>query len=103
MHATAPRSEHKVGRALAMLPHLDYPRRGVPAPEKRGSMSSTRRIAFLVWRDTSHPEGGGSELFVERVAEWLARPRQDLTIEFTRHENAQAEKTGKYVPIRPLG
>jgi glycosyltransferase involved in cell wall biosynthesis len=39
-----------------------------------------RRIAFLVWRDSAHPEGGGSELFVERVAEHLSQHGWDATI-----------------------
>ena len=25
-------------------------------------------IAILVWRDTTHPEGGGSEVYVEHMA-----------------------------------
>src|SRR5258708_16453001 len=30
------------------------------------------RTIFLVWRDTRHPDGGGSEVYVERMATWLA-------------------------------
>ena len=32
------------------------------------------RVAFLVWRDTGHPEGGGSEVFVQRIAESTPEP-----------------------------
>ncbi|WP_448852643.1 glycosyltransferase family 4 protein [Corynebacterium sp. 335C] len=31
------------------------------------------KILLLCWRDTGHPEGGGSERYLERVAEHLAR------------------------------
>ena len=30
-------------------------------------------VIFLVWRDTSHPDGGGSEVFVERISAELAQ------------------------------
>ena len=33
------------------------------------------RIAFLTWRDSTHPDGGGSEVFVEQVARQLGRAR----------------------------
>lgn len=33
-----------------------------------------------MWRDTRHPEGGGSEMFVERVAEQLTRRGWEVTI-----------------------
>ncbi|WP_295628169.1 glycosyltransferase family 4 protein [uncultured Corynebacterium sp.] len=31
------------------------------------------KVLLLCWRDTGHPEGGGSERYLERVAEHLAR------------------------------
>ncbi len=31
----------------------------------------TRDITFLTWRDSTHPDGGGSEVFVEQVARRL--------------------------------
>ena len=30
------------------------------------------KILLLCWRDTGHPEGGGSERYLERVAGYLA-------------------------------
>lgn len=36
-----------------------------PAPSRR------RRLLVLNWRDTRHPEGGGSEVYVEQVAHLL--------------------------------
>lgn len=48
----------------------------------------SRRIAFLVWRDTSHPDGGGSEVYVEHMARWLAARGHDVTIFCAAHRNA---------------
>jgi len=41
---------------------------------------SRGRVVFLIWRDTHNPEGGGSELYGERVAEWLAGGGWDVTV-----------------------
>lgn len=54
------------------------------------SPSPSRRITFLVWRDTSHPDGGGSELYVERMAGWLAARGHEVTIFCAAHANAPA-------------
>jgi glycosyltransferase involved in cell wall biosynthesis len=40
---------------------------------------------FLNWRDTSHPEGGGSERFVEQLAAWLAAEGDDVSIHCAAH------------------
>jgi glycosyltransferase involved in cell wall biosynthesis len=39
-----------------------------------------RRVLFLNWRDTEHPEGGGSEIYVEQVAAWLADRGVEVTL-----------------------
>jgi glycosyltransferase involved in cell wall biosynthesis len=39
-----------------------------------------RRVLILNWRDTWHPEGGGSELYVREVARRLARSGSVVTI-----------------------
>lgn len=36
------------------------------------------KILLLCWRDTGHPEGGGSERYLERVAEHLVRHGHDV-------------------------
>jgi glycosyltransferase involved in cell wall biosynthesis len=38
------------------------------------------RVTFLTWRDTGHPDGGGSELYVEEIARRLAGRGHDVTI-----------------------
>jgi glycosyltransferase involved in cell wall biosynthesis len=66
-------------------------------------MTRAYRIAFLVWRDTRHPEGGGSELFVERVAGWLAGQGHDVTIVCAAHANAPADEVRSGVRFRRRG
>jgi glycosyltransferase involved in cell wall biosynthesis len=56
-----------------------------------------------VWRDTTHPEGGGSELFVERVGEYLAGHGWDVTICAAGYPGAPREETRNGVRIRRRG
>jgi glycosyltransferase involved in cell wall biosynthesis len=51
-------------------------------------MSGNQRVAILTWRDTTHPDGGGSELFVERVARELVRRGHQVTVVCARHPGA---------------
>jgi glycosyltransferase involved in cell wall biosynthesis len=69
-----------------------------------GSSAAARcRILFLVWRDTSHPDGGGSEVYVEHMAQWLARQGHDVTIECAAHGNAPADEVRDGVTFRRRG
>jgi hypothetical protein len=54
--------------------NTDPPREPVPRPVGRGG------VLFLNWRDTSNPEGGGSEVYVERVAAGLAARGHPVTL-----------------------
>lgn len=51
------------------------------------------RVLFLNWRDTRHPEGGGSEVYVENVARSLAAAGHEVTIFCARYEGAAASET----------
>jgi glycosyltransferase involved in cell wall biosynthesis len=65
--------------------------------------AGTRSIAFLVWRDTTHPEGGGSELFIERVAEQLSERGWDVTICCAAHDGAADDEIRAGVTYRRRG
>jgi glycosyltransferase involved in cell wall biosynthesis len=43
---------------------------------------------FLVWRDTRHPEGGGSEVYVEHMARHLAQLGHRVTVFCASHPGA---------------
>lgn len=48
------------------------------------------RIAFLNWRDSTHPEGGGAEKYAETVCAGLAALGHDVTMLCAQHEGAPA-------------
>lgn len=54
--------------------------------------SASIDVLFVNWRDISHPEGGGSERYVQRVAEGLAA--RGLTVEMfcAAHDRAPAQE-----------
>ncbi|MFC4146835.1 glycosyltransferase family 4 protein [Micromonospora mangrovi] len=52
-----------------------------------------RNVLFLNWRDTRNPEGGGSEVYVERVAAELVARGHRVTIFCAAHRAAPAEET----------
>jgi len=70
------------------------------------------RIAFLTWRDSTHPDGGGSEVFVEQVARGLVQRGHEVTIVCARHGDAPIEsdldgvrviRTGGRLTVYPRG
>lgn len=52
----------------------------------------SRHVLFLNWRDTSNPEGGGSELYIERIATELARLGHGVTVLCAGHDGAPPEE-----------
>lgn len=50
------------------------------------------RILICNWRDTRNPEGGGSERYVETVAEGLVGRGHDVTIACAEHPNAARDE-----------
>ena len=51
------------------------------------------RVLFLNWRDLSHPQGGGSERYVEQLASWLASDGDDVIIQCAAHSDAPPFET----------
>ena len=65
--------------------------------------SSSPAVLFVNWRDTAHPEGGGSERYVERMAEGLAGRGYRVTIQCAAHANAPADEVVAGVRYRRRG
>jgi len=61
-----------------------------PAPVPRGTFDGLE-IAFLSWRDTHNPEGGGAERALEEVAEGLAERGARVTVFSAAHAGAPPE------------
>src|SRR5215211_4894667 len=61
-------------------------------------------VLFLNWRDTTHPEGGGSEVYVERFAAGLAAQGRPVTLFCAAHPGAAAsERVGGIRVVRRGG
>ncbi|GAB3149794.1 glycosyltransferase family 4 protein [Micromonospora sonneratiae] len=66
--------------------------------------AQSRHVLFLNWRDTRNPEGGGSEVYVERVAGELVRRGHLVTLLCAAHVAGPAnEVTGDGVRILRRG
>jgi hypothetical protein len=50
--------------------------------------TSPLRVTVLSWRDTTHPEGGGAERYLERIARDLAADGVEVTVLCARHRAA---------------
>jgi glycosyltransferase involved in cell wall biosynthesis len=61
------------------------------------------RITFLSWRDTSHPDGGGSEVFVEEIGRGLAALGHEVTMLCAAHGSAARDETRDGLRIRRRG
>jgi glycosyltransferase involved in cell wall biosynthesis len=61
------------------------------------------RIAFLSWRDFTHPEGGGAEHYLETVAEHLAARGHEVTVYCAAHGDAPAAETSRGITFRRQG
>jgi glycosyltransferase involved in cell wall biosynthesis len=64
---------------------------------------SRATVLLVNWRDTRHPEGGGSERYVERMAEGLARRGYRVIVHCAAHANAPADEVVAGVRFRRRG
>jgi glycosyltransferase involved in cell wall biosynthesis len=70
--------------------------RAPPLPSTPSTPSDGQRrpagVVILNWRDTTNPEGGGSELYVEEMAAGLARRGRPVTLVCAAHPHGGAEE-----------
>ncbi len=52
-----------------------------------------RHVVFFSWRDTRNPEGGGAEVYLEKVARGLVERNARVTIFCAEHDAAPADET----------
>lgn len=60
-------------------------------------------VLLVNWRDTAHPEGGGSERYNERVAAGLVRRGYRVTVQCAAHDRAPADEWVDGVRFRRRG
>lgn len=56
-------------------------------------MHSPSDVLLLCWRDTGHPQGGGSETYLERVGAELARRGVRVTFVTSAYPGALSDET----------
>jgi glycosyltransferase involved in cell wall biosynthesis len=61
------------------------------------------RVLFCNWRDTRHPEGGGSEVYVESVARALAAAGDDVTVLCARYPGSVQDEVHQGVRYHRVG
>jgi glycosyltransferase involved in cell wall biosynthesis len=61
------------------------------------------RIAFLNWRDSSHPEGGGAEHYAEQVCAGLASRGHEVTLYCAGHGSAREREIVRGVTVKRQG
>ena len=62
-----------------------------------------RSVLLLCWRDTGHPQGGGSETYLQRIGAQLADDGVDVTLRTARYEGAAAREIVDGVRISRAG
>ncbi len=71
--------------------HPDQILQQLEAADPTGALAG-RHVVFLSWRDTANPEGGGAELYLERMAEGLVARGCSVTVFSAAHDAAPAEE-----------
>ncbi|MBS9533297.1 glycosyltransferase family 4 protein [Mycobacterium sp. M1] len=66
-------------------------------------MSGVRSVLLLCWRDTGHPQGGGSETYLQRIGAELAAAGVAVTLRTARYPGAAKSETVDGVRISRRG
>ncbi|QLL07923.1 glycosyltransferase family 4 protein [Mycobacterium vicinigordonae] len=66
-------------------------------------MSDLRSVLLLCWRDTGHPQGGGSETYLQRIGAQLAAQGVAVTLRTARYPGASRTEVVDGVQISRAG
>jgi glycosyltransferase involved in cell wall biosynthesis len=66
-------------------------------------MSDLRSVLLLCWRDTGHPQGGGSETYLQRIGTQLAAEGIQVTLRTARYPGAPRHEVIDGVRINRVG
>ncbi|MDT5219516.1 MAG: hypothetical protein QOF15_1621 [Mycobacterium sp.] len=66
-------------------------------------MSDLRSVLLLCWRDTGHPQGGGSETYLQRIGTQLAAAGIHVTLRTARYPGAPRHEVIDGVRINRVG
>ena len=62
-----------------------------------------RSVLLLCWRDTGHPQGGGSEAYLQRIGAQLVESGVEVTLRTARYAGAPAREVIDGVQINRAG
>ncbi|EUA16236.1 glycosyl transferase 4-like domain protein [Mycobacterium xenopi 4042] len=60
-------------------------------------------VLLLCWRDTGHPQGGGSEAYLQRIGAQLAATGVDVTLRTARYPGAPRREVVDGVRVNRAG
>src|ERR1700730_13375310 len=66
-------------------------------------MPALRSVLLLCWRDTGHPQGGGSEAYLQRIGAQLAAAGIAVTLRTARYPGAPRSEVADGVRISRAG
>ncbi|BBX75347.1 glycosyltransferase family 4 protein [Mycobacterium shinjukuense] len=66
-------------------------------------MSALRSVLLLCWRDTGHPQGGGSEAYLQRIGAQLAASGIAVTLRTARYPGSRRQEVVDGVRISRAG
>jgi glycosyltransferase involved in cell wall biosynthesis len=66
-------------------------------------MSGVRSVLLLCWRDTGHPQGGGSETYLQRIGAQLAASGVEVTLRTARYPGAARQEVIDGVRVDRVG
>jgi glycosyltransferase involved in cell wall biosynthesis len=66
-------------------------------------MSGVRSVLLLCWRDTGHPQGGGSETYLQRIGAQLAASGVEVTLRTARYPGSLRREVVDGVHIDRVG
>lgn len=72
-------------------------------PEPDRSSARVRSVLLLCWRDTGHPQGGGSETYLQRIGAQLAASGTRVTLRTARYAGAPRREVVDGVQIQRRG
>ena len=74
-----------------------------PQIPPRSSRAGVRSVLLLCWRDTGHPQGGGSETYLQRIGAQLAASGVRVTLRTARYPGAARREVADGVHIQRAG
>lgn len=77
--------------------------RSVHPPGSFRSSLPVRSVLLLCWRDTGHPQGGGSETYLQRIGAQLAESGVQVTLRTAHYPGAARRETVDGVQIQRVG